>query len=450
MRKILSLILFLGIIFNLSSLKVLGAIETINYGLTFTDNKRWDINTGSYINDLNYMATNRVRIRENNITLNNLNFNHILFWSDSIYLGYYNTTAGGFENLKYLGDTGVTVTPPANATWFSLTSYKLAPNDLPQTTFNGDSLEDVFTVDYKNVNITTLNNLTLRVVFEGSNLWKPPFNLENLIQVGDTYIENNTTINTRIFKIGQTIIGNTYYLRGDIKRSIGGVTYYFLGNVISSNTTLSSNVFTTLIFQLIPTNTTSFSIYSNVTQGSGEIFEYRNIFFINKTSLGITSLTINQMNTYYNAYVSPNILLQAFNEYNSLTFTQTQLDEYLVIYTDNLVWADGVPILLFYSMEATYDREEFIPDDRDFLEKLTDWLDDFGLGDFPKILISLTVFIAIAVIMFFARASMLAILIVEFTFFVMLVVFGFFPLWLVIVVAIVLLALIVLAFKGGI
>jgi len=153
-----------------------------------------------------------------------------------------------------------------------------------------------------NLPITELNNHTLREVFEGGNLWQPPLLLDNLIQVSNTYVENNIGNTTRIYKTGQTISGNLYYLRADIKRSIGGVSYLFIGNTTSTNTTLLANIYTTLRFELTPTATTSYSVYSLVTQGSGEIFEFRNIFMINKTSLGISALTVAQMDYWFNVY----------------------------------------------------------------------------------------------------------------------------------------------------
>lgn len=466
MRKILSLILILGIITGLSSLRILGATETINYDLQFINNKKWDINNGNYVNDTNYMATTRHRIVENDITLNNLNFHHILFWSDNLYLGYYNTTAGGYENSKYLGDTGVNVTVPVNATWFSLTAYKLAPNDLPQTIFNGDTLNDVFTVDYKTTPISTLNNQSLNTVFfTNNNLILNPYFNTNLnswsITAGvdiwnNGILEFNPTsmfdsvnqsftavINNKYYAgmYGKSTLSNTYnmtvYKGGPTFDSwISGVStinneYSFMSGI--GTATQTTNRIRVLQLVSTPLNTVYVDYF----------------ILLDITFLGIDTLSKAQMDSYFTLFQSPNIPLQAFNEYNSLTFTQTQLDDYLAEYTDNQVWVDGISMLLFYSMEASYDREEVIPDERNFLERLSDWFDDFGLGAFPKIVISLVVFIAVAVIMYLFKVSMLGILIIEFVFFVMLVVFGFFPVWLVIVVAIVLLFFIIMALAGG-
>jgi len=129
MKKIFILVLLLFSLINLIGITY-AVEEPVDYPIQFIENKRWDIETGLYVTDDNYRSSNRMQIRENEITLNNANYHHILFWSASTYLGYYNSSPN-YEGSKYLGDTTLEIVIPANATWFALTAYELAPNDIP-------------------------------------------------------------------------------------------------------------------------------------------------------------------------------------------------------------------------------------------------------------------------------------------------------------------------------
>ncbi|MDY0292675.1 MAG: hypothetical protein RBR02_10120 [Desulfuromonadaceae bacterium] len=407
MKKLLAVIMFLGIIFNLSSITIFGATEVIDYTLTYTDNKEWDINNGNYLTNTNYMSSNRVRIREDMITLNNLYFSHILFWSDTVYLGYYNPSSGGYEGTKYLNDTTINVTPPANATWFSLTAYKQSPNEIP---------------------IVELNNHTLREVFELGNLFTNPNYNNSTIEFYSGAFEILQIVNNRLeilannqwdvaYKYTTLQVGTKLYLRFDVE-NFNNTTYIMYNNgsnYLPTNTILDRKIQKGIVtinianssIQIADANTT-FSmryVYSNHA--------------IDLTSLGISALTVTQMDTYFYKYQ-----------------------------TDS-VWSNGLTLLLFYSMEATYTREEVIPDNRTVIEKINDWLDDFGLGDYIKILISLVLMVSISIILFIMGVETFSILMVDMVLFVMFTVFGWYPIYLVIIVGLILLGVIYFMIKGG-
>src|SRR5690606_26308131 len=52
--------------------------------------------------------------------------------------------------------------------------------------------------------------------------------------------------------------------------------------------------------------------------------------------------------------------------------TMEDIETYYDLYVENLPWSDGLSALLFYSIVATYDREEVVEDDRSFIEKVND------------------------------------------------------------------------------
>ena len=154
-----------------------------------------------------------------------------------------------------------------------------------------------------NLPIAELNNHTLREVFEGGNLWQPPITLQNLLLVGGVYVEQGQTNVVRPYKTGVTIIGNLYYIRTELKRSIGGLNNIYIGGNNSPTVNAIANTWTLLKNQLTPIDITSTSFYSHdVTPNSGETFEYRHTYVINQTSLGISALTVSQMDYWFSVY----------------------------------------------------------------------------------------------------------------------------------------------------
>jgi len=180
---------------------------------------------------------------------------------------------------------------------------------------------ELLTVDYHSIDtsIAELNNHTLREVFDGGALaingdfsngttgWTPNFVTIN--------VNNNELINT-ITSIGSAngvyrtipnvVIGNTYYFKSDvyvkynnnINLRLGGQNQYILPVITNSWVTLS--VKTTAITTEPPL------IYHWTTPNYiiGDTFKYRNILVINQTSLGISALTVSQMDYWFSVYQS--------------------------------------------------------------------------------------------------------------------------------------------------
>lgn len=412
MKKLIVLILLIGLSLTLSFTSY--ALETINYNFIFYEDRVWDINDGSFNNDTNYWATNRVKIFENEITLNNLLFNHILFWDrNGVYLGYYNTTDGGYETTTYLGDTDETVVIPSNALYFALTAYELAPLD---------------------TTITELNNHSLREVFEDGNLMISPFSSNGntgTISTNDgitTHTVTNIQSYAGISKTGllnSGMNGHSLYIRYEIKPFRNHTTVlYISNNTYSSGVSAISGQYNLIrLKHTINYNNNSFVFYDNgaltTSMSIGSVTSYRNIYVINLTSLGISSLTVSQMDYWYGVY-------------------QTILNE---------DWADGLTNLLFYSMEATYDRDITIAERQNFLDFLDEKLDGLGMGMFPHIAISIGVMIGVGVVLLIFHIPSIVVMIFEILLFILFTLIGWFSIWIVLLLAIGI--LISLFIKGG-
>jgi hypothetical protein len=176
-----------------------------------------------------------------------------------------------------------------------------------------------------------------------------------------------------------------------------------------------------------------------------------NIYLIDYDNLGITIISKAWLDSYYSAFTSSSILLEAFNDYNGLTFIQDDLDDWTTIYDDLVLdgWRDGLTNLLFYSMEATYDREEVLEDNRSLPKKLNDFLDSVGLNSTLRFLVGLVVMAGIGALMGFLHAPSVIILVIELLFFTLFTLLGWFYLWIVFVVTILLALAIILKIKGG-
>jgi len=477
MKKLFLFLMIIGLSLSFG-LVIHGAPETIEYNIEFYQDREWTIDNGVFVTNENYWATNRIKIVENEITLNNLNFNHILFWDrHGNYLGYMNTTGGGYEGLKYLDDTDVTVDIPLTALWFGLTAYELTPLELPQSVFSGDSLIDVFGVDYKTTDIANLNNQSLNDVFITGNLINGEIGATYFAKTETTtYIRYTSTRNTQTLEVQVIDLKNNIstneklYIRLKIKVNIinAPVILAFQLDGLTSGTNFSiiyvnvnNDIYTTFNNFIVMTSNDFVGdtviktyLFDTVNLQIGDYIEIdktNGYLIISRDALGISSLTVSQMDNYYNAFVGDDILLEAFNDYNSLSFTQTDLDTWEVTYNTLVAenWANGTTALLFYSIEATYDREEIIEDDRTLPERINDGLDEIGLNSTLRFIIGLVVMVGVLILLGVLKLPTIVILIVEMLFFTLFTLMGWFQVWLVFIVSILLLLGIILKIKGG-
>ena len=512
MKKIFILVLLLFSLINLIGITY-AVEEPVDYPIQFIENKRWDIETGLYVTDDNYRSSNRMQIRENEITLNNANYHHILFWSASTYLGYYNSSPN-YEGSKYLGDTTLEIVIPANATWFALTAYELAPNDIPISDLSDEILNFWFE-DTTNTLGTTLQASQLV-----SNSGNPFINttgytaINSVISISNNYLVNtgNGTLNTPRHTIPVTInylnglkvyVYSTSRVTNAIASSLN-VSLIATGMTTVTNTTQSNPIQNTWYnLSSILTATSGGSgafiirlshIYFTSADSNNQVMETSKVYVFNISTLISNKQYSPLFNTTFNHMTDNNIKTQldswvtsglstiiyagrieiyagvfaeptieeiewmiANNAYNIDAvrvingFGFVNMQTYYQQYRTNVLdgWDDGISALLFYSMEATYDREPIVVDDRPVIDKVDDWLDGFGLGTFMKVLISLVWMIATSVILALVGAKGAILLINMLLWFVVFSIFGWFPLGLIITVSIILLALTYILIKGS-
>lgn len=454
MKKLIMLLILIG-------LSLLGgittfALETINYNIVFYEDRAWDITDGSFdVND-NYWSTNKLKIVDDEITLNNLYFHHILFW-DSVgrYMGYYNTTDGGYEGSKYLGDTDETVDLPLDASWFSLTAYENTPLDIPRSELNNNTLSEIFEDallfdDYQLVTNGDFNN--------GSTGWSS--------------VSSNISVTNGILKAISTAIG-TYGISRSItatgvdkqysfmlvKNSIGGNLSHYIGNSGFKVYSVVANNWQVISF-IGNTSITTFRVYSE-NNTIGDYIEIDKTGYFNISTLISNKQYSPLFSTTFDLMSDANIKTQMdywvespykWLHYDDLGWYPTQeVQNYWesIWYTYYIGgWEDGLTILLFYSMEATYDRDVTLPESQSFLESLEDKLDSLGLGMFPRIAVALAVMIGLGVVMLVFKVPSTVTFIFELLLYVLFTLMQWFPVWIVIVVAIGL--LLTLIIKRGI
>jgi len=136
--------------------------------------------------------------------------------------------------------------------------------------------------------------------------------------------------------------------------------------------------------------------------------------------------------------------------YSDKGITSTNYAAYLSAYNTLLTnYSTGIAFATFDGLTVSYDREDvepYVPPT--LLEGIEDYIDNFGLGQWAYIFISIAIMIVFAVLLGLMHAPMMVMLIVEAALFLLFTIFGWFPVWLVILVVIVLFALLYNLLKG--
>ena len=136
--------------------------------------------------------------------------------------------------------------------------------------------------------------------------------------------------------------------------------------------------------------------------------------------------------------------------YSDKGITSTNYAAYLSAYNTLLTnYSTGIAFSTFDGLTVSYDREDvepYVPPT--LLEGIEDYIDNFGLGQWAYIFISIAIMIVFAVLLGLMHAPMMVMLIVEAALFLLFTIFGWFPVWLVILVVIVLFALLYNLLKG--
>lgn len=346
MKIFRKLLIILLLTLTIPTATLFADFRTVEYTITFTDNHGYDLETGLYKETLNYQVSNRIEIKFDDITLDALdNFHHLLFFDkNNKLIGYYNTIATTLETSLYLGNvSSFTPTIPAGAKYFAFQSFYPYYNNTPIPEI-GDTLANVFdgssniqayydlilnTTLGLDAPIAELNNHTLREVFDGGQL------------LTNSNIDNNTNWanyagSTVTFSSGKAIIyrdsnngglqyvqnisvsnGDKLYLVSNERKTVNhnttaqtqiGLLLYNVSNTIlsfqSSNISVDNtfkNYTTLLTLNNINVDSVRPLIYQMSSSGITEL-EVDSVKLYNLNTLGISALTVSQMDYWFNVY----------------------------------------------------------------------------------------------------------------------------------------------------
>jgi len=331
MKKLITLLLLFILVGFLSANQV---IITNDYQYIVSTGKTYNFNNGNPSNNIKYDRTNKIQIQNNKVIANPLKYHYAFFWQeDNTFIGYYKTNKGLTTSGAYLGQVNTQSIPlPLNAYSFALVRY-----DNDYVLVNGYTIEELFIDnnlagvnpdDFNDIPIAELNGLTLNEVFDDGNLLTNS-TFDNDITGWEQFGATSLTWQTqnakltfqalnnspRIYQTFTANIGDQIYVRYDalindtsiytnhfniIRSAVTGSVQNF---ITYTNLTTNFQAFTGIISA--PITGTNFMIPLiglNNTQSSTDFALFDNIFAINLTVLGLTSLTQSQLDTYFSIY----------------------------------------------------------------------------------------------------------------------------------------------------
>jgi hypothetical protein len=311
MKKLITLLLLFTLVGFLSANQV---IITNDYQYIVSTGKTYNFSNGNESNNVKYDRTNKIAIQNNKVIADPLKYHYAFFWNESnAFIGYYKTNKGIATNGAYLGQVNTQSIPlPLNAYSFALVRY-----DNDYLLVNGYTIEELFIDnnlagvdpnDFNDIPIAELNGLTLNEVFDDGNLLtngdfsngSTGWNLTGPVSIVDekaVYSGTNTTTFLRLQSTYNLINGNHYYISFDFIDLISGKVQL---------------VFDSLNFPIYDTEGT-YSLISNNTvlnfsfeRVAGFIPQYAidNVYLLNLTDLGLTSLTKTTLDNYYQIYLN--------------------------------------------------------------------------------------------------------------------------------------------------
>jgi len=218
------------------------------------------------------------------------------------------------------------------------------------------SLYDVFSVDYKTTDIVNLNNQSLNDVFViGNKIVNPDLLLDvdtngradgwafapttdivytltdGIQRIQNNRLTNEFTSQRSTFDNHTIQVNDVIYYVAKMNYNLQSFQIYNNGSVLVRGSTIGTDRVSGRFVSTI----VSLSLWMYPTINSGQYAELDYFYMYNMTDLGISSLTVSDMDDYYDAFISEDILLEAFNDYNDLSFTQQQLDDYYDLYVSS-------------------------------------------------------------------------------------------------------------------
>jgi hypothetical protein len=178
---------------------------------------------------------------------------------------------------------------------------------------------ELLTVDYHSIDapIAELNNHTLREVFEGGNIitnslfndftgWTLSSNLTETIESGRAkLLVFNVSVGNMFISNTQPILNNQYYYRLDVEPIVTVVSgTNTFGVRIGANVgfTLENNVYKKYSGFITALDTNAVRLQFLGTATLGDIVYVDNYYVIDRTTLGISALTVEQMDYWFSVY----------------------------------------------------------------------------------------------------------------------------------------------------
>jgi hypothetical protein len=318
MKKLITLLLLFTLVGFLSGNQV---VITNDYQYIITTEATYNFNNGSESNNVKYDRTNKIAIQNNKVIANPLNYHYAFFWDEAnSFIGYYKTNKGIATNGAYIGQVNTQSIPiPLNAYSFALVrydnDYELVNGFTIEELFIDNNLADVDPDDFNDIPIAELNGLTLNelfidnnIVLNGSFTGSTNWTLNSTSIVSNQLSFDNTLGHTTIQTGLSIAAGTSFYTRFVARKTTVDIPRIYAAlflNTTSATTTLFENIISTDTFatyssiQTTSTTANRIQIGRFNTVGSGLL---DNLYIINTTALGLTSLTKAKLDTYFNIW----------------------------------------------------------------------------------------------------------------------------------------------------
>jgi uncharacterized protein YcfL len=324
MKKLITLLLLFTLVGFLSANQV---IITNDYQYIVSTGKTYNFNNGNPSNNVKYDRTNKIQIQNNKVIANPLKYHYAFFWQeDNTFIGYYKTNKGLTTSGAYLGQVNTQSIPlPLNAYSFALVRY-----DNDYEVINGITIEDIF-IDSDNYfdndfEWNALNNQSLNDIFE-NDIWNNntfDVNLSNwyvsrgIITLIDNYMQFEHTISiTSASYVGQLTTLNSgyqYYSVGRFQQNYASglsTSYLFYdGDAFRTGDTIPNNAIfnRASVFWTQASDKVNFEIRLRFTPNAivGDIINIDDVYLIDLTTLGLTSLTKTNLDNFYDLFFNIN------------------------------------------------------------------------------------------------------------------------------------------------
>jgi hypothetical protein len=199
-----------------------------------------------------------------------------------------------------------------------------------------ETTTDIITLDTP---IEELNGLTLNEFFIDNNYLTftigQNFNVNNVV-----YDENNVTFRNSALTVGFAGVSpilpsttTTYFVTYKVSGTIGATYAHNFGNSSAVSIILSSqNQLVTTKQTATRANRLYFELYVTDTTLINNIHTFSDIYLINLTSLGLTSLTQTQLINYYNIYMNG-----GYYEYDAI-LNDLDMTDFIIISSSFVLW----------------------------------------------------------------------------------------------------------------